>query len=183
LVKQIGEILGEAFEVPIRRYAYVRCGGHKSKSTSRYDYFGLNNCKAAMQLAGGGPKNCTYGCLGAGSCLTLCKFDAITLHDGLAAIDLEKCTGCAACIKACPKKLIKMVPYKNKLHVACLSKAPGREVRKDCKVGCIGCKLCKKACTFDAIFMKDNYAYINYSKCTQCEVCMTKCPSKCIVNK
>ncbi|MDR2650283.1 MAG: RnfABCDGE type electron transport complex subunit B [Clostridiales bacterium] len=179
--KRIGEILGVSVEVPERRRAFIRCVGCESKSTFRYDYFGLYDCNAVMQLAGGGSKSCAYGCLGVGSCRAACQFDAISMVDGIAVVDPEKCTACGMCVKACPKHLIRMVPYKNKIHVACHSEDNGRDVRKNCKVGCIGCRLCEKACAYDAVHVKNNYASVDYAKCTQCGACVAKCPSKCII--
>jgi len=182
-VKQISEIMGTAFEPPERETAYIRCCGGKSKSKPRYDYAGLNNCKAAKRIAGEDPKSCVYGCLGGGSCEAVCIFNAISIEDGIAIINPEKCTACALCIKACPKKLISLVPYNSRIHVACLSKEPAREVRKNCKVGCIACKLCIKSCAFSAIYIRDNCAHINYTKCTQCNACIEACPSKCIMGE
>ena len=180
--RRIGEILGIAVDKTVHTCAYIKCGGCDSKSTFRYDYFGLRDCRAAMQLAGGGSKSCACGCSGVGSCVEACEFNAIYMEDGIAAVDPEKCIACTMCVSACPKNLIKMVPDKNKIHVACNSKDPGREVRKYCKVGCIGCKLCEKGCGFDAIHIKNNLASIIYAKCTQCGACIAKCPSKSIVN-
>jgi len=165
-----------------RKQSFVRCGGCESKSVFRYDYWGMNDCGAAMQLAGGGSKGCVYGCLGAGSCRAACRFGAISLTDGIAAVDPEKCTACGMCVKVCPKNLIALVPYMNNIHVCCHSNDPGRGVRVNCKVGCIGCKLCEKACKYGAIRVSGNLAVIDYAKCTQCGECMGKCPSKCIIS-
>src|SRR4030042_1119244 len=67
---------------------------------------------------------CKFGCLGFGDCVASCKFDAIHGIDGLSTVDYEKCTGCGACSRACPRSLIKMVPfsYENMMTVACNSK-------------------------------------------------------------
>jgi electron transfer flavoprotein alpha subunit len=46
---------------------------------------------------------------------------------------------------------------------------------------CIGCGICVKACTFNAIEMKDNLAVINYDNCTQCKICVDKCPVEAIL--
>lgn len=40
---------------------------------------------------------------------------------------------------------------------------------------CRGCRLCLKACPFDAIKMEDGKAVINYDKCTNCGACEASC--------
>jgi len=40
-------------------------------------------------------------CTGCGLCIDICPFDAVTLEDSLAHIDLNKCTVCGACVDAC----------------------------------------------------------------------------------
>jgi len=48
-------------------------------------------------------------CTGCGRCLKACPFDAITLKDKLAVIDLTKCTLCGACVQSCKFEAITMV--------------------------------------------------------------------------
>ena len=43
------------------------------------DYEGEKDCNAACAVPGAGPKACQYGCLGFGSCVAACEFDAIHL--------------------------------------------------------------------------------------------------------
>jgi Na+-translocating ferredoxin:NAD+ oxidoreductase RNF subunit RnfB len=179
--QKIAEVLGITVEDQIRLCSFIRCGGCESKSEFRYEYSGMRNCAALMQLAGGGSKSCTYGCLGGGTCLHACKFGAIYMDDGIARVDNEKCTACGMCVASCPKKLIELVPYESKIRVACHSNETGKVQRRFCTVGCIGCKICEKQCKKDAIHVKDNLASIDYEKCTLCGDCQAKCPAKCII--
>ena len=178
---KICAVLGADFETPEHKRAFVRCGGCHGNREILYNYTGLQDCTAIVQLPGGGPKSCAYGCLGAGGCKAVCKFGAISVSDGAAAVNPDKCTACGLCVKACPKKLITMVPYENRVLVNCHSKDAGRNVRKNCRVGCIGCKLCEKACKYDAVHVRNNLAAIDYKRCVQCGACALKCPSKCII--
>ncbi|MDR1665147.1 MAG: RnfABCDGE type electron transport complex subunit B [Clostridiales bacterium] len=179
--KAIGAILGVEVTVQERQCAFVKCGGDRNKSSFRYTYQGLNSCGAAMQLAAGGAKNCAYGCLGGGSCEAVCAFGAISMVNGIALVDNEKCTACGKCVKECPKKIIELAPYKNKTRVACSSRDNGKTVRANCTVGCIACKICEKNCEYGAVHVNELLAAVDYEKCTQCNVCAEKCPMKCIV--
>lgn len=176
----ISAIMGVSAEETDKMVSYVHCCGDLENSKSNYEYQGLDNCMAMMQLAGGGSKVCKYGCLGGGSCVAACKFDAISLVNGIAVIDNEKCTGCNMCVAACPKSIISDLPYKATVRVACNSCDNGKTVRGACSVGCIACKMCEKACEFDAIHVNNFLAEIDYSKCTLCGKCAQKCPTKVI---
>ena len=129
---------------------------------------------------GRGEKACAFGCLGYGSCVTACQFDAIHVVNGVAVVDKEKCVACGKCVAACPKQLIELVPYKAKHLVQCSSKEKGKAVKEACSVGCIGCMLCTKQCEDGAITVVQNIAHIDYQKCTNCGKCAEKCPVKII---
>ena len=120
-------------------------------------------------------------CVGCGLCTRVCPFDAIHIVDGIAKVDKEKCKACAKCIAVCPKQLISFIPYQAKEVVSCSSKDKGKDVMKACKVGCIGCMMCKKVCPNDAITVENNIAHIDPEKCTNCGLCAEKCPKKIIL--
>ena len=181
LVQQISAILGVEVKETARMAAYIHCNGNNTHAKSQYDYHGMQDCFAANQLPGGGAKACNYGCLGEGSCKTVCDFNAVIIEDGIARIDNDKCVACGKCIPACPKNLISIVPHGSKVRVACNSQDDGKTVKGNCSVGCIGCRICVKACgETAAIGMDGKLAVIDYEKCTDCGACAGKCPGKCI---
>ena len=51
---------------------------------------------------------------------------------------------------------------------------------KACKVSCIACGKCFKACEFDAITIENNLSYIDYNKCRMCRKCVNECPTHAI---
>ena len=172
--------LAEAGE-QIRKTAFVKCAGTCEKAKQDYEYHGLGDCVMVNMMQSGGPKSCNYGCLGEGTCVKACPFDAIHIVDGIAVVDKEACKACGKCVAACPKHLIELVPYDQKHLVQCSSKDKGKDVMKACSVGCIGCKMCERMCKFDAVKVTDNIAYIDPEKCTGCGACAEKCPKKIIL--
>ncbi len=179
----IGDIMGIEASAADPITAYVKCAGTCDKANERYDYFGIEDCVMASQLAGGGSKMCSYGCIGLGSCKKVCGFGAIDIIDGIAVINKEKCVSCTQCVSACPKNIIEMLPSKNKVKVNCSSKDLGKAVMTACSVGCIACKICVKSCPFDSIRVEDGIAIINYETCKACGICANKCPKNVITGK
>lgn len=180
VAKNIGEILGISVEAGEKTVAFVKCKGTCDKSKEKFKYNGIMDCRQAAHTPGEGSKSCSYGCLGLGSCVEACAFDAIGIVDGIAVVDEDKCTACGMCVKACPKNLIDLVPASKKVRVQCNSEDKGKDVRSYCEVGCIGCNICQRTCKFDAIKVTNNIAQVDYSKCTQCMECVNKCPTKVI---
>lgn len=177
---RIGDIMGVKVSASEKMVAYVKCNGDCDKAKQKYEYHGIMDCTSAAALPGGGAKSCSYGCLGLGTCVKACEFDAIRIIDGIAIIDESKCTNCGACMKVCPKNLIESVPENSRVRVACNSKDSAKDTMGSCKVGCIACKKCEKACEFDAVHVNDNLSKIDYSKCTQCKACVKACPTASI---
>jgi Na+-translocating ferredoxin:NAD+ oxidoreductase RNF subunit RnfB len=176
----IAEVMGVEAGDAVKQVAYVKCAGTCEVAKEKYDYSGVQDCTAAMVTPGAGPKSCAYGCMGLGSCVKACDFDAIHVINGIAVVDKEKCVACGKCIATCPKALIELIPYEATVAVQCNSKDMGKDVKASCSVGCIGCRMCTKVCEFDAITVENNVAHIDQSKCTGCGACAAKCPVKII---
>ncbi len=177
---KIAEIMGETAEKQERMTAFVKCAGTCEKAINTYEYTGIKDCVFANIMQDGGPKGCDYGCMGFGTCVGVCQFDAIHVTDGIAVVDKEKCKACGKCVAACPKKLIELIPYTQKTFVQCNSNEKGKTLMDVCLIGCIGCRLCEKNCEAGAITVTDFLAHIDPEKCTNCGVCADKCPRKII---
>ena len=65
------------------------------------------------------------------------------------------------------------------MHVLCMSKDKGSDVRAYCSKGCIGCKICAK---IDPVFVMDGLlAKVDYTQPPVAnEDVIVKCPVKCI---
>ena len=179
--EKIAAIMGVEAGASERKVAFVACMGDCGKSRQDYEYFGAQDCQMMGFVPGGGPKSCNSGCLGFGSCVKACPFDAIHVVNGVALVDKEKCKACGKCVEVCPKHLISLIPYDARYAVACSSKDKGPVTMKACDVGCIGCGLCARNCPSQAVEVKDFHAAIDQEKCTGCGTCVEKCPKKCII--
>lgn len=178
---KIAAIMGVESGSSDKQVAFVKCKGTCDKTRVQYKYFGIDDCGKVAVVPGAGEKACAYGCMGYGSCVKACQFDAIHVVDGVAVVDKEKCKACGKCVEVCPKHLISLIPYDARYTVACNSKDKGPVTMKGCSVGCIGCQLCKKNCPEGAVNVADFNAEIDYEKCSGCGTCMEKCPRKSIV--
>jgi RnfABCDGE-type electron transport complex B subunit len=177
--EKIAKVLGLALVKQNKKIATLHCaGGLRVKN--KYLYSGVSDCITA-NLVLGGQKSCVFACLGFGTCVKACPFGAISMSaQELPVVDKIKCRSCNKCVLTCPKKLFSLVSITNTVYVACSSHDLGKEVKNVCSVGCIACKMCEKACKFDAIHVIDNLAVIDYHKCTSCQECIKVCPTKTI---
>lgn len=163
-------------------FSRIMCTGGSGNSTKSFIYEGVPDCRAAI-LAGGGDKSCRYGCLGYGTCVRACPFDALSMgEDALPVVDITKCTGCRKCEVACPKNVIEVLPAKNYVLVTCHSKDKGGTTKKYCTTGCIGCKKCVKVCPFDAPHVESSLSTIDLQKCRMCGLCVPVCPTNSILD-
>jgi Na+-translocating ferredoxin:NAD+ oxidoreductase RNF subunit RnfB len=177
--ENIAQLLGKTLEKKVKKIALLRCnGGLKVKD--RFLYKGITDC-AAANLVLGGQKECDFACLGFGSCVSVCPFEAIRMsQEMLPLVDKNKCKACNKCVQACPKKLFALVPITHNVYVACNSHDSAKNTKQVCPLGCIACKRCEKACKVEAIHVVDNLAVIDYAKCTSCGECVKVCPMKTI---
>ncbi len=124
---------------------------------------------------------CTYGCIGCGKCVEVCKFDAISIgKDKIAIVDEEKCIACGRCVRECPQGIIHIHNCANYIAVKCANKQKGKEAREVCDTSCIGCGLCEKICTAQAVKVVENCAVIDEELCLSCGMCAVKCLRKAI---
>lgn len=176
VAKEIAGIMGTEAEESIRKVAFVACKAHCDDVTNDYEYYGVEDCRMLSFVPNGGPKSCNDGCLGFGSCVSVCPFDAIHVEDGVAVVDRNKCKACGKCVAVCPKHLISLIPYNSKYAVACSNTEKGAVTTKQCKAGCVGCGICVKNCPNDAVKVENFNATIDYDKCVNCGTCAEKCP-------
>ncbi|MFH0947852.1 MAG: Fe-S cluster domain-containing protein [Elusimicrobiota bacterium] len=181
--KKISEVFGVESISQQKIVARIHCGGDTSSKRQKGNYDGVQTCLSAA-LVSGGTVMCSYGCLGFGDCVRACSFDAIKLRENLPPeVDKEKCTACGACVRTCPRNLIKPVHREKRFFVACSSRDKGKTVRQVCDVGCIACILCMKKCPEKAISIENNLAKFDYTKCKNLGECFSVCPTKCIQQK
>ncbi|MDP6044580.1 MAG: RnfABCDGE type electron transport complex subunit B [Phycisphaerae bacterium] len=161
----------------------IHCGASLEDRLGRNEYQGEQVCTAANMVAG--VQGCTYGCLGFGDCGAVCNFDAIHVIDGLATVDYDKCVGCGACEKICPRHIISMTPFKlsQMLAVTCANNDFGKDVKGVCKIGCIGCKACGRASKLFSFAEGDSIPSMDYDQYDPAEmedldVALNKCPQK-----
>jgi energy-converting hydrogenase B subunit K len=102
-------------------------------------------------------------------CISACTEGAITRVNGLAVIDMSKCTRCGKCVPACPHDAIN--PAKVQLD----------------ELNCTHCGSCYKACTHDAIEKIEDAEYhepvIDENICDGCGECLAICPVEAISYK
>ncbi len=185
VMTQVAAILGLEAIATEPKIAVVRCNGSCQHRPRISLYDGAVSC-AVAHVTYGGETACTFGCLGCGDCVSVCQFDAIHMNSetGLPEVDEEKCTACGACSKACPRCIIEIRPRgKNnrRVFISCVNKDKGAITRKACEVGCIGCGKCVKVCSFKAITLESNLAYIDPAKCKSCRKCESECPQGAIL--
>lgn len=184
VAEKIAKILGKEVTVTVQKIAVVQCLGDKNVAKRISEYHNEIDSCSALDIIGG-DKGCVYGCLGLGDCVKVCLFDAIKMgENGLPIIDEEKCTACGACVRACPRKIITLIPKIQKIYLGCVSPERGTDVSKVCSKGCIGCSLCSRVVPEGMIVMDGYLPRIQTDKIDGYEKlnpAVEKCPPKTFV--
>lgn len=184
VMQKVAAILGYEIQKKAPQLAVVRCNGTCEARPRTNVYDGAQSCVVKAGLYAGDTA-CSYGCLGCGDCVAVCKFGALKMDPvtALPVVDQDKCTACGACVKACPKNLIELRdkgPRGMRMVVECRSNDKGPQAKKACANACIGCAICYKTCRYEAIVFENNLAYIDYGKCKLCRECEAVCPTEAI---
>ena len=178
----IANFLGVELGGQEKRIARLACAGGKNVAPQRALYSGLDTCRAAAMVHGGG-KGCAWGCLGLADCAMVCEFDAITMNDqGLPVVDEDKCTACGDCVDICPRDLFSLQPVSHRLWVACKNLEIGEEAETNCAVLCTACGRCAADAPEGVITIRHNLAVVDYSKNSLASrLAIERCPTGAIV--
>ena len=181
VAQKIAAIMGQEVVEGEELVAQVACQGDREHCKDKFQYGGIQDCVAAT-LVNDGNRACKYACLGLGTCVRACPFDAIHVDPvkGIAVVDREKCQSCGKCVNVCPKHLISLQPMNKPVRLLCSAADKGMLVSDNCRVGCIGCERCLHACKFGAITMKNHLPIIDMDKCRGCMMCAEACPTNAI---
>ncbi|HPG38017.1 MAG TPA: RnfABCDGE type electron transport complex subunit B [bacterium] len=180
VAERISSILGlVGVEMEEPKVAVVQCQGGKNEAVEKYLYEGIHDCNAAV-LIGGGLKGCQYGCLGLGSCVKACPFDAMYMNDnGLPVVIEDKCTACGICVSTCPRGIMRLISRNQNVFLGCVSQEKLKAVKSVCTVGCFACKICvtPKVTPSEAIVMEGNLPVIKDIQNSELYEAVKKCPA------
>ncbi|WP_027368237.1 FAD-dependent oxidoreductase [Desulfocurvibacter africanus] len=107
IAKNVAAVMGLEASFKEPKVAHNICTGG-SRANLLFDYEGIHDCRAEALLYGG-EKSCGLGCIGMGSCVKVCGFDAIRLNDdNLPIVDMNACRSCGKCVEVCPTGAIRV---------------------------------------------------------------------------
>lgn len=179
---EVAEILGVDVGAEERRFARLKCAGGHGTARTLADYEGLESCRAAVLIDGGG-RACAWGCLGLGDCERACTFDAIRMNaDGLPVVTPDLCSACEDCVDVCPLDLFVLVPESHRLFVQCSSPLSGEDAVARCSVACDGCGRCALDSPGNSVEMESELPVVRYDGETQpSRKAIWRCPTGAIV--
>ncbi len=178
----IANFLGVELGNQEKRVARLACAGGNHVARRHGDYQGINSCRAATLVSGGG-KGCTWGCLGYGDCADSCDFDAIVMDEHLLPqVTEDLCTACGDCVEICPRDLFSIHPASHHLWIACKNLQKGEAAEEECLVACNACGRCAMDAPNNLISINNNLAVIDYSKNKfASKIAIERCPTGAIV--
>lgn len=178
----IASFLGVELGGDEKLVARLACAGGTNVAQRYGNYKGVDSCRAASLVSGGG-KGCAWGCLGLADCRDVCEFDAITMDRyELPQVDGELCTSCGDCVDICPRDLFSLQPKSHHLWVACKNLEKGERAENECVVACNGCGRCVMDAPEQLISINNHLAVIDYTKNPLASrVAIERCPTGAIV--
>ena len=159
--ERLAAIMGVEVSDALPYRAVVHCSASWDERLGRADYRGESTC-ACRQLWSAATRAAPTVASDWATVPAHVSTMRFTWYNGLAKIDYNNCIGCRACVAACPRSIISMVPFKAErmMVVACSNKDVGNDVKAVCKTGCIGCKACTR--NNDLLEMEGNLPVIDY---------------------
>ena len=132
IAEHIARVMGLSVDYREPQVASLICSGG-NRANRMFAYEGVRDCRAEAMLYGG-EKSCGLGCIGMGSCVRACPFDAIRLgRDNLPVVNKALCRSCGKCAEVCPTGAIRITSFSSSLlHVnklvdclaPCMQKCP-----------------------------------------------------------
>jgi NADPH-dependent glutamate synthase beta subunit-like oxidoreductase len=115
----VGAVIAAIMGVEVKeiepQIAQVGCRYPVKSSDIKFNYEGITDCRAAA-LLNGGPKECPVGCIGLGSCVKACPFNALSIGpDNLPVVNEAKCTGCGTCVRTCPMGIMALTSVTDRI--------------------------------------------------------------------
>lgn len=181
-LQEIAQVMGVEVGCQEKNVARLKCAGGQGLTAQLADYRGVESCRAAVLVNGGG-RACMWGCLGLADCRKVCTFDAIFMNrEGLPTVRTEACTACGDCVEVCPLDLFTILPLSQKLFVQCNSPLTGETARAICQVACDACGRCVADSPPGVMEMVNGLPVIHYEQKEQpSERATWRCPTGAIV--
>jgi RnfABCDGE-type electron transport complex B subunit len=178
---EIAILMGVESSGAVKLVPKILCrGGQKEAVTKPVHYSGPKSC-AVSALVSGASKECFYGCLGGGDCVSACPFGAMIMTDnGLPEVIEELCTGCGICAGSCPRNIIEMHPQDREVFIFCKNHDDPKKSKEVCSVACIGCGICARK-SDGGIEMINNLGVVHYDKLDLEKIPFDKCSTGAIV--
>ena len=112
--KEVAAVMGVEVGAALPPLSFNTCkGGHRA--ADKFYYLGVESCRAIAAMYDG-KRECRIGCIGKGDCVKACAFDAIRIGpEGFPVVDENRCVGCGACERACPKTILQVRTMEERL--------------------------------------------------------------------